>query len=88
MTVYLVISLPKIPYIHRIYMVLANPIYTQGRPKTKHSQRDCVFGAKTPHNVVWPCTTAAGQPCYYKGHYYLSIIYIHDRTQLYTAHIP
>jgi len=28
MTVYLVISLPKIPCIHRIYMVLANPIYT------------------------------------------------------------
>ena len=28
MTVYLVISLPKIPYIHRIYMVLANPLYT------------------------------------------------------------
>jgi len=26
MTVYLVISLPKIPYIHRIYKVLANPI--------------------------------------------------------------
>jgi hypothetical protein len=25
MTVYLVISLPKIPYSHRIYMVLANP---------------------------------------------------------------
>jgi len=25
MTVYLVISLPKIPYIHRVYMVLANP---------------------------------------------------------------
>ena len=25
MTVYLMISLPKIPYIHRIYMVLANP---------------------------------------------------------------
>jgi len=24
MTVYLVISLPKLPYIHRIYMVLAN----------------------------------------------------------------
>ena len=28
MTVYLVISLPKIPYIHRIYMVLTNPTYT------------------------------------------------------------
>ena len=25
MTVYLVISLPKVPYIHRIYMVVANP---------------------------------------------------------------
>jgi len=25
-TVYLVISKPKIPYVHRIYMVLANPI--------------------------------------------------------------
>ena len=25
MTVYMVISLPKIPYTHRIYMVLANP---------------------------------------------------------------
>jgi hypothetical protein len=27
MTVYLVISLPKIPYMHRIYMVLANPTH-------------------------------------------------------------
>jgi hypothetical protein len=28
MTVYLVIFLPKTPYIHRIYIVLANPRYT------------------------------------------------------------
>jgi len=27
MTVYLMIFLPKIPYIHRIYMVLANPTH-------------------------------------------------------------
>jgi hypothetical protein len=27
MTVYLVISLPKIPYVNRIYMVLASPSY-------------------------------------------------------------
>jgi len=27
MTVYLVISLPKVPYIHLTYMVLANPTY-------------------------------------------------------------
>jgi len=29
MAVYLVISLPNVPYMHRIYMVLANPIYKQ-----------------------------------------------------------
>jgi len=28
MTVYLVNSMPKIPYMYRIYMVLANPTYT------------------------------------------------------------
>ena len=27
MTVYLVISLPKIPYVHRVYIVLANPTH-------------------------------------------------------------
>jgi hypothetical protein len=27
MTVYLVIFLPKVPYIHRMYMVLANPTH-------------------------------------------------------------
>jgi len=32
MTVYLVISLPKVPYINHIYMVLANPMYTLTRP--------------------------------------------------------
>jgi len=34
MTVYTVISLPKIPYIHRMYMVLANP---RDKAKVKHS---------------------------------------------------
>ena len=34
MTVYLVISLPKIPYMHRIYMVLANPTYILYQPVT------------------------------------------------------
>jgi len=32
MTVYFVISLPKIPFIHRICMVLANPTYLHPRP--------------------------------------------------------
>jgi hypothetical protein len=48
MTVYLVISLPKIPYIHRTYMVLANPndtqrvlqIYTQDEA-AKHAEHKC-----------------------------------------------
>jgi len=31
MTEYLVISLPKIPYIHRMYMVLANPTIFGGK---------------------------------------------------------
>jgi len=31
-TVYLVISKPKIPYVHRIYMVLANPTHVGKRP--------------------------------------------------------
>jgi hypothetical protein len=30
MTIYLMISLPKIPYIHRIYMVLASPRHNSG----------------------------------------------------------
>ena len=29
MTVYLVISLPKIPFMHRIYMVLASPVHEE-----------------------------------------------------------
>ena len=33
MTVYFVISLPRIPYIHRIYMVLANPTYVPENSK-------------------------------------------------------
>jgi hypothetical protein len=39
MTVYLVISMPKIPYIHRIYMVLANPMKKHiHRSKRKEGQ--------------------------------------------------
>ena len=34
MTVCMVISLLKIPYVHRIYMVLANPRYTARRHLT------------------------------------------------------
>ena len=42
MTVYLVIFLPKLPYIHRIYMVLANPNYKyhpRKLPKGRFAQR-------------------------------------------------
>ena len=39
MTVYLVISLPIIPYVNRIYMVLANPIYVC----VSHRSNQCAF---------------------------------------------
>ena len=56
MTVYSVISLPKIPYIHRIHMVLANPIYIR-----------CMYGRKfTDYTVIhsvytrfWPTLTVS-----------------------------
>ena len=35
MTVYLVISLFKIPYIHRIHRILANPNYNASWPRTR-----------------------------------------------------
>jgi hypothetical protein len=41
MAVYLVITLPQIPYMHRIYMVLANPshIYWYIRSDDAHHNR-------------------------------------------------
>jgi hypothetical protein len=47
MTVYLVISLPTIPYIHRIYMVLANPMYV--------SKSVCVNFCACVHVCVCVC---------------------------------
>jgi len=43
MTVHLVIFLPKIPYVHRIYMVLANPINTPtSRNRQIRNKQTCV----------------------------------------------
>ena len=36
LTLYSVISLPKIPYVHRIYMVLANPAHPVSGKQCKH----------------------------------------------------
>jgi len=36
MTAYLMIFLPKIPYIHRIYMVLANPTHESQHSSTEY----------------------------------------------------
>jgi len=36
MAVCMVISLPKIPYIHRVYMVLASPSYKRRGHKSQH----------------------------------------------------
>ena len=48
MTVYLVISLPKFPYIHRIYMVLANPVYL---PLSEHNLP--VFTCDESFRAMW-----------------------------------
>ena len=34
MTVYFVVFLPKIPYMHRVYMVLANPMFSSLKVRT------------------------------------------------------
>jgi len=39
MTKYLMISLPKIPYMHRIYMVLANPVLFSASHQACHQHR-------------------------------------------------
>ena len=65
MTVYLVISLPKIPYLHRIYMVLANSTnmscIADAAKKTnmfcaagKKTNMSCIAGKKTTCPVLQP----------------------------------
>jgi hypothetical protein len=63
MTVYLVISLPKIPYMHRIYMVLANPTHDQLLPFGTAGGRHCQISPRhnsahsshlTPHAPATP----------------------------------
>jgi len=54
MTVYLVISLPKIPWIHRIYMVLANPIYLCYI--NPHAFRKAPMAAPPPHTHTYTHT--------------------------------
>ena len=57
MAVSMVISLPKIPYIHRMYMVLANPINKRFRPRmsiglypvTSVHKQQCVWACPQSH---------------------------------------
>jgi hypothetical protein len=46
MTVYLAISLPEIPYVHHIYMVLANPKYLQTGLSKEGSSSTCLLSQK------------------------------------------
>ena len=58
-TVYLVTSLPEIPYIHRVYMVLADPnsnarnVTHTGHPCTRHPCQSHL----TVSTLTWPFTT-------------------------------
>jgi len=55
-TVYLVISKPKIPYVHRIYMVLANPIHIPGS-----HLKWWVFTVSVWNDIFW-ITKASSMP--------------------------
>ena len=64
MTEYLVISLPKIPYIDRIYMVLANPVYKRMARVFKSHVRvwlDLVHNARAHIHPLfrWSCSAFA-----------------------------
>ena len=50
MTVYLVIPLPNIPYIHRIYMVLANPIHSNSSNRLYTIMKHC--DAQVAYEVI------------------------------------
>ena len=52
MTVYLVISLPKIPCIHRVYMILANPTHGPHFSACKASAHLVLFVAKVFDSLV------------------------------------
>ena len=63
MTVYLVISLPKLPYTHRVYMVLANPIHARTSFPAAHAS--CAVGLgpgvttpAAPHPLIVACMNA------------------------------
>ena len=58
MTVFLVISLPKIPYIHRIYMVLANPTL-----ECKKGNESYGGGKPLPHWCVWKLSNFGRKYC-------------------------
>ena len=73
MTLYLVLSLPKIPYLHCIYKVLANPMYmrvydtpvvfSSKQPKLSHWFTVCSLQCTLPPNTVIRSTVvlAVGQ---------------------------
>jgi hypothetical protein len=78
MTVYLVISLPKIPYVHRIYMVLANPIHVPRNDKrtlTQSRPTHMPYGPDRPtlhtvlmhphtQTIAWPRTQITRGPSF------------------------
>ena len=63
LTVYLVISLPKIPYLHRIYMVLANPsdkCWPGCRVQNSGEKREWRWPGCNVQSSVWKSVRGAG----------------------------
>jgi hypothetical protein len=68
LTVYMVISLPKIPYIHHIYMVLANPTYMTMYGMFPTGYIVCVrsqwiYHTRAQGTVFTVFINGSGQPC-------------------------
>jgi len=91
MTVYLVISLPKIPYIHRIYMVLANPTYmyictyvwctcAQSTWQRNYCHVSAVYGVRIRSGQPYRC------PVQFGSHHEANILRAH--THIYTHNPP
>jgi len=68
MTEYLVISQPKIPYKHRIYMVLANPTYRYvvlANPAYDSGHKEWFWPTLLMHHLwFWPCGMVLANPAY------------------------
>ena len=86
MTVHLVKSLPKIPYIHRIYMVLANPTHIVWIWRTQHIAPMGSCSAYSPYAILWGDLQRVSQPATIKPRQSIRCPDLLERIYLTTVH--